>query len=489
MTLVITRATKQAARYTDAGGRERCSACRFFMPQGTCGRIIGPVSPRGWCRFYSQEAVQRWQPQGAQGQGGSPTLDLSFISGSGTLDPRITFTRASTATYFDSSGVMRTAASGAPRFDYDSVTHAVRGLLIEEARTNIALNSGNASVWGFSSAVTRTASAGVAPDGTNTATLVADTVANSQHVCGPTTVTVTANTSYAFSAYIKPAGRPRVNITLINSGFSSGINATLNVTTGAVVTGPLYIGTASAGFCSITPAGNGWYRCVVGGIVDAASTAAIGAIYLDNGTSNSYAGDGVSGALVWGGQIELGAFATSYIPTTAAAVTRAADACSMPVAAWYNTTTGSLSHEYLLEGAPPGYSAPAALVGVSADTDFIDLDEYAQGAATAPILHVVAMVMTGNATRSALFAAAPTVPAGSAHRGAVAWLLNNVVRGAHDGTLTIVDGSGAATAIPTIVNLTIGGPKGYQPMVSQWARRVRYWPRALSDAELQQVTT
>ena len=68
------------------------------------------------------------------------TLDLNFMQ-PGTLDPRITFTRASTAAYIDASGFIQTAATNAPRWDYDPVTHALRGLLIEEARTNVLLNS------------------------------------------------------------------------------------------------------------------------------------------------------------------------------------------------------------------------------------------------------------------------------------------------------------------------------------------------------------
>lgn len=67
------------------------------------------------------------------------TLDLLFTSG--TLDPRITFTRASAGWYFNSSGVLTQAAVDAARFDYDPSTLAAKGLLIEEARTNLLLNS------------------------------------------------------------------------------------------------------------------------------------------------------------------------------------------------------------------------------------------------------------------------------------------------------------------------------------------------------------
>ena len=67
------------------------------------------------------------------------SLDLGFMSGA--LDPSITFARASSATYFDASGTLQTAATNAARFDNDPTSHAPLGLLIEEQRTNVLLNS------------------------------------------------------------------------------------------------------------------------------------------------------------------------------------------------------------------------------------------------------------------------------------------------------------------------------------------------------------
>ena len=144
MPIVLTRATKLEARYKALGGAEHCSACRFYMPQGTCGRIIGPVSPEGWCKYYSREAVQRWSNPGYAGSGGGlppgSTLNLNFMA-PGTLPPNVTVTRASVGTYFDATGTMQTATANAPRWDYDPLTLQLRGLLIEEARTNLLLNS------------------------------------------------------------------------------------------------------------------------------------------------------------------------------------------------------------------------------------------------------------------------------------------------------------------------------------------------------------
>jgi hypothetical protein len=71
-----------------------------------------------------------------------PTFSRDF-AGEKTLNngtgPAITFTRASNATFFDASGVLQTASNDAPRFDHSGGSSL--GLLIEEARTNLFLNS------------------------------------------------------------------------------------------------------------------------------------------------------------------------------------------------------------------------------------------------------------------------------------------------------------------------------------------------------------
>ncbi|OIN87265.1 MAG: hypothetical protein AUJ12_02560 [Alphaproteobacteria bacterium CG1_02_46_17] len=58
-----------------------------------------------------------------------------------------TFTRNSVATYFDSTGTLQTASNNIPRFDYDPVTHAPKGILIEERRTNQAYYSTDPASW------------------------------------------------------------------------------------------------------------------------------------------------------------------------------------------------------------------------------------------------------------------------------------------------------------------------------------------------------
>lgn len=78
--------------------------------------------------------------------GGYPAaLSLDFLNAPQSAASALTFTRASTGTYFDAAGVMQTAGSNVPRFDFDPATLQPRGLLIEEQRTNLLLNSATLS--------------------------------------------------------------------------------------------------------------------------------------------------------------------------------------------------------------------------------------------------------------------------------------------------------------------------------------------------------
>ena len=80
-----------------------------------------------------------------------PSLKLNFAQ-SRSLDPRITFTRASVATYFDRSGNIQTAGKNEPRFDHNPATRESLGLLLEEESTNLVNSNANAADWNVGSA-------------------------------------------------------------------------------------------------------------------------------------------------------------------------------------------------------------------------------------------------------------------------------------------------------------------------------------------------
>ena len=106
-----------------------------------------------------------------------PSLNLDFAN-SKTIDPRITFSRASSATYFDEKGVMRTAPSGVPRIDHDPVTGECKGLLIEEQRARLNLISAaptvgeNITVTAVAHTVSFYGTGSIALTGAHTATVL-----------------------------------------------------------------------------------------------------------------------------------------------------------------------------------------------------------------------------------------------------------------------------------------------------------------------------
>jgi hypothetical protein len=259
------------------------------------------------------------------------SLDLAFALDktlAARKGPTPTFTRASTATFVGSDGLIQSAAINEPRFDHDPVTLVSKGLLIEESRTNVLNgNSENLSGSGW-------AGAGVA----NNDPLIADPTGT---VGGVYYVTV----SEKICNFIGSG-----NVMCISffakqrSGGGNGVTIQIfrNTTAPALSLGAqtfLFTGTMipSSNFSSLTRTEypNGWYRFTA--VVTAPS-----------GAFNSSARIDIEGAVssnyTWGIDIEAGSFSTSYTPTIDAPLTRSADVCSITGAdftSFYNQSEGS----------------------------------------------------------------------------------------------------------------------------------------------------
>jgi hypothetical protein len=247
-----------------------------------------------------------------------PTLNLDFAK-TKALDPRVTFTRASTATFVGADGLIQTAASGAPRFDHNPATGESLGLLVEEARTNLLPYSEqfDNGAWTKSNA-TVTANAIAAPDGTTTAdNLIANATNSSHYIFEPLAVSSGATTC---SIYAKSAGLSWVTINVYDGGAYRKFS--FNVSTGEK-------GIVASGLSSsIDPCANGWYRISCTYVSTGAQNTILFMLYDGESTEN-FLGDGTSGIYIWGAQLEAGSFPTSYIPTTSSTVTRAADVATV----------------------------------------------------------------------------------------------------------------------------------------------------------------
>jgi hypothetical protein len=224
----------------------------------------------------------------------------------------VAFTRASSATYFDSTGKLRTATTNTPRFDYNPITLALRGILVEEQRTNLVTYSEdfNNSAWSKTRS-SIAANAATSPSGAfNADKLIEDTTATNTHRLSAV-FAATSGTTYTFSAFLKKGEREHVRFVIGGTGIGSDIGADFNLTNGTIVAD---VGSPSAK--SISAIGNGWYKLSVS--VAASSTANINPfVYLCDTASNTiYTGDGTSGVYIWGAQLEVGTFPTSYIPSS-----------------------------------------------------------------------------------------------------------------------------------------------------------------------------
>ena len=191
--------------------------------------------------------------------------------------------------------VLETAASGVARFDHNPTTFESLGLLIEESRSNLILQSEDFSTTWAATRSTVATNQVVAPSGALTADILQDSTDNDTHFVSQS-VTTTA-VAITFSVYAKAAGRNFVTLTINDSG-NVARTTFYNLSTGAV-------GTTGTGItASVVSVGNGWYRCIatVGTALAGSNPCVIGTASADN--TASYAGNGFSGVAIWGAQVE-----------------------------------------------------------------------------------------------------------------------------------------------------------------------------------------
>ena len=245
-----------------------------------------------------------------------------------------------------------TSAYYGPRFTHDPVTLASRGLLVEMSRANLALWSEDFSnaTWGKSeSSITSNASA--APDGNLTADKLVESSATNVHNTNQT-FAATSGTTYTFSVFLKKEERGFALMALIGAFTTTSIQ--INLTTGAVSTG-----TGTPLNATSQSLLNGWFR-VAFSLAATSTATATALIYTSPDgvwANRAYTGNGGYGLYIWGAQIEVGTFATSYIPTAGSSVIRTPDLVQMTgtnFSSWYNQTEGTIFYT-----AAQGFNIPS----------------------------------------------------------------------------------------------------------------------------------
>ena len=342
------------------------------------------------------------------------------------------------------------------------------GLLIEEQRTNLILQSNNFLTSWAPTNITRTLTSTVGPDGTLSGVKIEATAASATNLYQDVVV---AATSATLSVYVKQGTGASVGNTFgirNNTTATNLLFGTINYTTGVFT---YSVGSTGA---TVTNVGNGWWRVqlsVTSGIASGNSLLA----YVGFTGSVQAAGDFF---FAYGAQLEAAGFATSYIPTTTASVTRTVDDASVTNLSniGFNSNEGTLFAE-----ANPSL-VPAADGVVRFVVALFDNTAYANAVRLERLVGGFRDVQTVG---------------GASNVTGVPWTtgVNGKMAGAYANSNSAASfngsspGSLAGAVPPGMVTLGIGGNGAGSNVWCGHIRRIAYYPRRLSNAELQQMTT
>ena len=382
--------------------------------------------------------------------------------------------RASTATYVDATGRIRTAGVNQPRIDFSS---GQGRLLTEETRTNLVTWSEDFSKvsWVKASPYSVSSNAGTSPSGAMDAdAIIVANGANSFNVNVVRQVVSKPSEyiTYTRSGFFKALGvTDSVRLTDFGATTSDSISCIVSLINGQVISGPSPSGNFSNASVDVQPYPNNWFKVSLTYTTDNNPSVTIRNFpYVD---TSALIGDDSSGVLVWGIQLEQGSTPSSYIPTEASAVTRAADNVSRVVGDEFNNDEGTLFLELGGEVVP------------SSATDFGYIYRLFDGTSANRIFAVrrrsggYSFYITADGVQQDSFT---NLPLGQINKVAVVYSkANNTCATYVDGVLrnsgTFAGFSSNLTELQ--LGIGIGGVE---------FKGVKFYPKALSDAECQELT-
>jgi hypothetical protein len=394
----------------------------------------------------------------------SASLDLNFqnMTTSG-FDSRITFTRASSGTFFNGSGILQTASTNVPRLDHSPTTLQSLGLLIEEQRTNLLLQSGWAGAVAGSPGTAPTSWVLGTVSGSPTSALVSSiygTTDSAQAVLfsGVTgdrlwyqqVINVTNGTTYVVTIFCETV-----------TGTPGNVLAVIAGTATRSIISDQGINPSSKTRASITFTATGTGTVIIRTGIGAASG------LIDNAT-----------AQLSRPQVEAGAFPTSYIPTVASTVTRNADVASMTgtnFSSWYNATEGTVFTEYQVTAGTNQRAFAVSDGTLNNVMNILVTNASGNGSSFAVTTagSLVASVPSNLATQSETL-----------YKVAGAYKVNDV-NGARNGTVGTTDTS---AAIPVVDRANIGSGGAASQFLNGYIQRIAYYPVRLSNDQLQALT-
>lgn len=393
-----------------------------------------------------------------------PSLNLNFAR-SKRLDPRVTFSRATKATVINELGLVEVVSNNVPRFDhvYDSSTGAIRslGLLIEEERTNLLLytdfsNSNWGGYCGNKNSISYNTTDVLAPDGKNTATKI---------VTGPT---------LGCTGSIPARGlifNQNLDITTLVDTYTVSLYVR-----GAVGGEVLFFGLTDSYQANYTLT-TSWQRITFTGINNRTDYQ-LGRIF-QFGTNNLNAT-----YYVWGPQAELGSFPTSYIPTTGLPTTRLADRATIDgenFLSFYNQLEGTYFMSTKIAHTP---SPNVSLLFRTAAT----------GGPRVSLEHTTTNTLVGIVENSGIYyfstSGSGLVAANQFRKTSLSYSSSNgtTTVGAASNLTTLADTASSVDVNKSMNTLYLGRYSDNAYYLNGHIQQFVYYPRKLTNAQLQQLT-
>ena len=389
-----------------------------------------------------------------------PVLDYVFGSGATTLAEAehnfaaITFTRGSSGTHFDSSGILQTASTNVARFDHDPVTGSPLGLLIEEQRENVVVRSTAIKVgWSLADGATSTLdSAIVAPDGTTGEVYKIDL----------------SDGSGDARIFQDVSARTTADVVMTGSIWLRSVTGT--------GTWPLVLGDGTNFLTLAASLTTTWQRF---SLTQTPGSGLKLTFFYPGNKRDDTESTTLDEAYAWSAQAEVGSFSTSYVAAVLdAAVTRSADVATiaLSVVPGFNQSAGTL---YVGGSFPHANGASMAVViddGGTSDRVYFERDADEN----------INFVTTHSADTDGASNGAAVIAENTTFKAAGAYADDDVIA-AVDGTLSAADTAAAFPLGDDMTTIRIGNDSGTVEWNGHIARLV-YWNSRLPDSQLQALT-
>lgn len=383
------------------------------------------------------------------------------------------------------TGVYYALESTSTSFVLYTATNTFSGVLTGSTSGATANINTNVAAW-ISDAVSVTPNNTISPDGSNTADLLGPSGAGTLVRACRQGLTTSVTGDWTFSLFVKNNNLSNnlIALRIRDNTTTNDIRANFDLSTFSVPTISV-LGSWVAGKATVTRLGNNWARISISGNLNTSFTSLSNEIYLGGyqGTAET-----IGSVYIWGAQLEVGAFPTSYIPTTAASVTRFTDTATInDLYPWFDAQEGTLFAESMIanSGLSSGYRYPGA---ASLDADaFNSIHLFYTINQSLSIKVTNSEIYTGNSnTPSAIqFGSSnnPTISDNAVNKQAVMYKFNDA-NASNNGSSGTVDTN---VVLPQVNKLRIGANRAASPL-NGWVRKIMYYSVRLTEAQANSLT-